>query len=85
MTVVDFLRARCAEELQQSSCSYELSPTGDQRCLCEQPRSETLELLAKASIVRRWGNDPDKHRLLRVLASEYASHPDYRLEWHPFV
>lgn len=83
MTVVDFLRARCDEELQHASCSYVATPTGDFQCLCDRPESETLELLAKASIVDRWGSDPHRRPLLRILAADYAWHPDYRPEWQP--
>ena len=82
MTVIDFLRARCDEELQKASCSYLARPTGNFECLCDRPEGDTLELLAKASIVHSWRNDPDKWPLLRILAADYAGHPDYHPEWH---
>jgi hypothetical protein len=81
MTVTDFLQARCDEELQEVSCSYSALPTGSFECLCDRPDGGTLELLAKASIVHRWENAPDKRPLLQILAADYAWHPDYRPEW----
>ena len=81
--MVDFLLARSEEDLQHAGCSYEATSTGDLRCLCERPSSETLETVAKASLIRRWSSDPQKDPMLRLLADEYVWHPDYREGWHP--
>jgi hypothetical protein len=83
VTLVDFLLARSDEELLKARCSYETTSSGDLRCVCARPSSEVLELVAKADMIRRWRNTPQKEPLLRLLADDYVWHPDYRLEWHP--
>lgn len=83
VTVVDFLISRTDEELRKASCCYEATPSGDLRCLCPRPTSETLEIIAKGSLVRRWAGSPERESLLRLLADDYVWHPDYQPEWHP--
>lgn len=82
VTVAEFLLARSEEELQRAGCRHEASTRGV-RCSCERPSSRVLDVVARASLVRRCSGDPAMEPILRLLADAYACHPDYRSEWHP--
>ena len=79
---MDFLVARCDEELTARSCSYEADENG-LHCRCDRPDGGVLESLARLELVQRWGqrSDPTHDLLLRTLAGEYRGYPGFQQDW----
>lgn len=80
--MTDFLVERCLETLDSASCQYRATASRVV-CECENP-SEFVEQAFRELALIRWcgsvfGAD---NSISRVLADEYATHPEYRPEWH---
>lgn len=89
--LVRFLRERVAAEGMRLDCGINnhdgnIPGLDSMTCPCEFPakwawraNSALLEeLLATADFTRRSDRD---HQLLRIVATKYVDHPDYREEW----
>lgn len=78
------------------ACSYDLIEFGNDECVCQLPARVLAECEAKrrmvewaAPVLENWPNAPKGWRyisddgmdVLKILASPYSDHLDYRQEW----
>lgn len=82
MSVAEFLFERVREELDEASCQYEVDASGRVLCLCDDPGEDARAAVARWELVRCCELQPGGQLVLRMLADQYAHHPDHRLEWH---
>ena len=82
MTLTDFLVARSLESLDAAGCRYRVVGARVV-CECETIPEPVQEALADLDLVRAsdMALGPD-NSISRILADKYATHPDYRPEWH---
>ena len=80
VTLTDFLVARAVEALEASGCELDRRADGRPTCRCAEPDAA---LSAQIDLIY-WCDDrrPTGEAFLRLLADDYATHPDYRPEWH---
>ena len=83
MTLTDFLVARNVEALDASDCEYDRLADGRLVCLCADPEPGVTRTLEQLDLIR-WcdARIATGEVFLRMLADGYATHPDYRSEWH---
>jgi hypothetical protein len=82
MNLMDFLLARTVEDLQEQRCDFEQESNGDLRCLCQEPTPQVDALFDQAKLIRECSEIRSHEFMLRLLADRYATHSDYRPEWH---
>jgi hypothetical protein len=82
MNLLDFLLARTVEDLRKQRCDFEQERNGDLRCLCKKPSPEVDTLFHQVMLIRECSEIPSREFVLRLLADRYATHPEYRPEWH---
>jgi hypothetical protein len=82
VSVADFLVDRFCEELKAESCIHERDAQGAVRCLCERPTERAVTTLTRIDLVRWCEGSSSGAVFLRLFADAFATHPDYRPEWH---
>lgn len=83
MTLTDFLVARSVEALDALGCDYRRRADGDLVCACADPSAGVTRTLGQLDLIQ-WCDSQEStgDLFLRLLADGYATHSDYRPEWH---